>query len=178
MGEDIWLGVDAGQRYDYATALSMGHFFEEEMGVDWFAEPVDREDVESHARLCEKLEVPIAVGGALDNRREFRNYLAAEAADILQPDLTRVGGLTRWLKVASLAEAHHRPIAPHGFPQIGVHLACGLPEVKAVEHVPWLDVLFSESPEIVNGQIAPFKRPGLGLDIRADALNKYRLPAQ
>src|SRR5438552_11671068 len=50
-GEDIWLAVDANQRYDYATALSMGHFFEGEIGVDWFEEPISCEDIEGHARL-------------------------------------------------------------------------------------------------------------------------------
>jgi L-alanine-DL-glutamate epimerase-like enolase superfamily enzyme len=176
LGEDTWLGVDAGQRYDYATALSMGHFFEEEMGVDWFEDPVSCDDVESHARLCDKLEVPIAIGGSLESRREFQDYLAARAADILQPDVTRIGGLTRWLKIAALAEAHHRPLAPHALPQIGVHLACGLPEVRAVEYVSWLDALFSESPTIADGQIVPPKRPGLGLEIRPEAVEKYRIP--
>jgi L-alanine-DL-glutamate epimerase-like enolase superfamily enzyme len=177
LGEDTWLGVDAGQRYDYATALSMGHFFEEEMGVDWFEDPVSCDDVESHARLCDKLEVPIAIGGCLESRREFQHYLASRAADILQPDVTRIGGLTRWLKIAALAEAHHRPLAPHAPPEIGVHLACGLPEVRAVEYVSWLNALFSESPTIVEGQIVPPKRPGLGLEIRPEAVEKYRIPA-
>src|SRR6266852_689238 len=48
LGEDVWLAVDADQRYDYATALSMGHFFEEEMGVDWFEDPIAQGDVDGH----------------------------------------------------------------------------------------------------------------------------------
>ena len=56
LGEDIWLAVDANQRYDFGTALSMGHFFEEEIGADWFEEPIACDDVEGHARLVEKLE--------------------------------------------------------------------------------------------------------------------------
>jgi hypothetical protein len=46
--------------------------------------------------------------------------------------------LTTWLKVATLAELHHRPVAPPGVPQIGVHLGCGLANVVAVEWLPWL----------------------------------------
>src|SRR5262249_32306198 len=72
IGEDVWLGVDANQRYDYGTALAMGHFFEEEMGVDWFEEPLSCEDVEGHARLTSRLEVPIALGETLLSREEFR----------------------------------------------------------------------------------------------------------
>jgi L-alanine-DL-glutamate epimerase-like enolase superfamily enzyme len=175
LGEDIWLGVDANQRYDYATALSMGHFFEEEVGVDWFEEPISCEDVEGHARLAERLEVPIALGETLFGRDEFQHYLRLDAADILQPDVTRVGGLTEWLKIATLADLHHRPLAPHLLPEVGVHLACGLPQVRMVEYMPWLSPAFVEPPAIVNGQIVPSKRPGLGLEISADAVEKYRV---
>jgi L-alanine-DL-glutamate epimerase-like enolase superfamily enzyme len=75
LGEDVWFGVDGGERYDYATALSMGHFFEEEMGVDWFEDPVPADDVDAHARLADKLEVPIAVGSSLSTPGDFRRYL-------------------------------------------------------------------------------------------------------
>jgi L-alanine-DL-glutamate epimerase-like enolase superfamily enzyme len=175
LGEDVWLGVDANQRYDYATALSMGHFFEEEIGVDWFEEPISCEDVEGNARLVERLEVPIASGETLFGLDEYRSYLERGAVDIVQPDVTRVGGLTAWLKVAALAEQYHRPVAPHLLPEVSVHLACGLPNVRMVEYLPLLAPAFVEMPAIVKGQIVPPKRPGLGLEIRADAVEKYRV---
>jgi L-alanine-DL-glutamate epimerase-like enolase superfamily enzyme len=176
LGEDAWLAVDASQRYDYATALSMGHFFEEEMGIDWFEEPLICKDIEGHARLADKLEVPITAGGALD-RHDLHNYLAAGAADILQANVTCLGGLTQWLKIAAVAEAYHRPMAAHLLPEVGVHLACALPTVRAVEYVPWLNAVFAEPMTFVNGQLVPPKRPGLGLEIRPDAIEKYRLSA-
>lgn len=174
-GEDVWLGVDANQRYDYATALSMGHFFEEEMGVDWFEEPISCEDVEGHARLTQRLEVPIAVGETLFSRDEFCRYLDRGAADVYQPDLTRLGGLTAWLKVASLVEMHHHPLSPHLLPEVGVHLACGLSSVRSVEYMPWLFPAFTEPPALVDGKLVPPNRPGLGLEIRQDAVEKYRV---
>src|SRR5262245_18029657 len=175
LGEEIWLGVDGNQRYDYGTALAMGHFFEEEIGADWFEEPLSCEDVEGHARLAQKLEVPIALGETLFHSHEFERYLAANAVDVLQPDITRVGSLTAWLKIAALAEQHHRTLAPHVLPEIGVHLACGLPHVKSVEHMPWLYPAFVETPAIVKGQIVPPQKPGLGLEISSEALEKYRV---
>ena len=175
LGEDFWLAVDANQSYDYATALSMGHFFEEEMGVDWFEEPIACEDVEGHARLAERLEVPIAVGPSLFGRAEFARYLAEDAADVVQPDIIRVGGLSQWLRVAALAEQHHRALAPHILPEIGVHLACGLPHVRAVEYMPWFFSVFTDPPALVNGRLVPSQRPGLGLEVRGDALEKYRV---
>ncbi len=177
LGEDVWLAIDANQRYDFGTALAMGEFFQEEAGVDWFEEPISCEDVEGHARLADRLDVPIAAGETLFGRDEFRRYLEEEAAEILQPDVTRLGGLTAWLKVAALAEAHHRPVVPHLMPEIAVHLACGLPHVSAVEYMPWFAPAFVETPALVKGQIVPPQRPGLGLEIDSDAVQKYAVHA-
>ncbi|HLN30113.1 MAG TPA: mandelate racemase/muconate lactonizing enzyme family protein [Gemmataceae bacterium] len=177
LGEDIWLAVDANQRYDYGTALSMGHFFEEEIGADWFEEPLSCENIEGHARLAQKLEIPIAAGETLFNIGEFAAYLDRDAIDVLQPDVTHLGGLTPWLKVANLAALHHRPLAPHLLPEIAVHLACGLQQVTTVEYMPWLYPAFVDPPAIVKGQIVPPKRAGLGLEISEDAIEKYRVEA-
>jgi L-talarate/galactarate dehydratase len=175
LGEEVWLAVDANQRYDYGTALSMGHFFEEEIGADWFEEPISCEDVDGHARLADRLEIPIALGETLQSSSEIRNYLEHGAVDVVQPDLTRMGGLTNWLKAAALAELYHRPVAPHLLPEVAVHLACGLPQVRMVEYMPWLSSAFVDPPAIVNGQLVPPKRPGIGLEIRNDAIEKYRM---
>jgi L-alanine-DL-glutamate epimerase-like enolase superfamily enzyme len=175
LGEDVWLAVDANQRYDYGTALSMGHFFEEEIGADWFEEPIPCEDVEGYARLAAKLEIALAVGATLSGVREFHYFLQANAADVLQPDLTRVGGLTAWLKVAALAGLGHRPVAPPSVPEVAVHLACGLPQVRMVEYSSALAPAFVETPAIVEGRLVPPHRPGLGLEIRMEAVEKYRV---
>jgi L-alanine-DL-glutamate epimerase-like enolase superfamily enzyme len=177
LGEDIWLAVDANQRYNYGTALSMGRFFEEEIGVDWFEEPISCDDLDGHARLAERLEVPIALGETLFSRAEFRHYLQQNAVDVVQPNVTRVGGLTTCLKIATLAEQHHRPVAPHVLPEVAVHLACGLPHVLMVEYMPWLYPAFVEPPVIQDGKILPPKGPGLGLEIRSEAFEKYRVEA-
>jgi L-alanine-DL-glutamate epimerase-like enolase superfamily enzyme len=175
LGEDVWLGVDANQRYDYGTALALGRFFEEEIGVAWFEEPLSCEDVAGHARLAARLDVPLALGETLFGRDEFRAYLERDAVAIVQPDVTRVGGLTEFLKVAALAESHHRPVAPHLLPEVAVHLACGLPNVTMVEYMPWLYPVFVDPPAIVKGHIVPPPRPGLGLEVHSDTVEKYRV---
>jgi L-alanine-DL-glutamate epimerase-like enolase superfamily enzyme len=174
LGDDVWLGVDANERYDYGTALAMGHFFEDEIGADWFEEPITCEDVEGHARLASKLEVPIAGGEMLFGLDEFRSYLERDALAVVQPDITRLGGLTGCLKVAALAEVHHRPLSPHLLPEVAVHLACGLPVVTSVEYMPWLYPLFTNPPKIEQGRLVPPPGSGLGLEIDTDAVVKYR----
>jgi L-alanine-DL-glutamate epimerase-like enolase superfamily enzyme len=175
LGEDVWLAVDAGQRYDYGTALAMGHFFEDEIGADWFENPVLCEDVGAYARLATKLELPVAAGSFLFGRDEFETYLSRDAASVLRPDVTRLGGLTAWLKVAALAETHHHSVVPHVLPEVGIHLACGLPGVSAVEYVGWLEPLWATAPRIEGGKLLPAPRPGLGLEVNSEAVGKYRV---
>jgi L-alanine-DL-glutamate epimerase-like enolase superfamily enzyme len=177
LGDDVWLAVDANERYDQGTALAMGRFFEEEIGADWFEEPITCEDVDGHRRLASRLEIPIAAGEMLFSRDEFARYLEGGALDVVQPDVTRLGGLTGWLKVAALAEWHHRPLSPHLLPEVGVHLACGLPGVTSVEYMPWLYPLFVAPPRLERGRLVPPPLPGLGLDVDPDAVGRYRVAA-
>ncbi len=173
--DDIWIAVDANERYDLATALTMGRFFEEEIGVGWFEEPISCEDVAGHVRLAEKLDVPLAAGEMLFGLDEFERYLEQEALAVVQPDVTRLGGITSWLKVAALAERRHLPVSPHLLPEIAVHLACGLPGVTSVEYMPWLYPLFVNPPKIVQGRLAPPAGPGLGLQLDRDRVATFRV---
>jgi L-alanine-DL-glutamate epimerase-like enolase superfamily enzyme len=175
LGEDHWLGVDAHQRYDFSTALAMGRFLDEEIGADWFEEPLCCEDVEGHARLAQRLEVPLALGESLYHPDEFERYLDRDAVAVLQPDITRLGGLTPFLRVAALAERHHRPIAPHLMPEVAVHLACGLAKVSMVEYMPWFFPFWSEPPAILEGKIVPSAHPGLGFAVDSDVLRRYAI---
>jgi L-alanine-DL-glutamate epimerase-like enolase superfamily enzyme len=174
LGDDVWLAVDANERYDFGTALAMGRFFEEEVGADWFEEPILCEDVAGHARLKASLEIPLAAGEMLFGLDEFERYLRDEALDVVQPDVTRLGGLTATLKVIALAERHHRPVSPHLLPEVGVHLCCGLPAVTSVEYMPWLSPLWQEPPRLESGRLLPPPRPGLGLEADPAALARYR----
>lgn len=174
-GDEVWLGVDANQRYDYPTALAMGHFFEEDVGADWFEEPIHSDNIGGHARLASQLEIPIAAGEMLFDRDEFRDYLERNALGVLQPDVTRLGGITGFLKVAALGDLYHLPLAPHLLPEISVHLACGLPGVTAVEYMPWLYPLFQNPPQVHKGRLVPPDQPGLGLELNMDAVIKYRV---
>jgi L-alanine-DL-glutamate epimerase-like enolase superfamily enzyme len=175
LGEDVWLAVDANQRYDYATALAMGQFYEEEIGAAWFEEPISCEDIEGHRRLADRLDIPIAAGETLFGVDEFERYLDREALSVLQPDVTRLGGLTPALDVIALAKRHHRPVAPHLMPEVAVHLACGLPQVTMVEYMPWDYPIFENPPQMVDGRIAPPPGPGLGLTLNQSAVAKYRI---
>src|SRR5262249_43130969 len=148
----------------------------ERLGCAWFEEPMTCEDVAGHARLAAALDIPIALGETLQSRFELQEYLLRDAVDLLQPDVTRVGGLTEWLEVAHFAGGLHRPVAPHLMMEVSIHAACGLPGVGPIEHMPWLAAAFAEGPRIEQGRMWPPTGPGLGLEISAEPLERFRIP--
>lgn len=173
MGENIWLAVDANERYDTGTALAMGNFYQDEIGVGWFEEPITCENIKGHSYLANNLDIPIASGEMLFSREEFHNYLEKGAMDIAQPDITRLGGITNTLKVIHYCESQNIPVSPHLLPELAVHLGCGLPQITSVEYMPWFEPLFNEYPKFKEGKLIPPEGPGLGLSLSEKAINEF-----
>ena len=79
----------------------------------WFEEPVPPDNVAEMARVARQTSIPIATGERLTSKAEFARVLEAQAANILQLNLSRAGGLLEGKKIAAIAEAHNAQIAPH-----------------------------------------------------------------
>ena len=174
VGLDDWLGVTANGAYDAGTGLAMGRFLEEEMDADWFEDPVPADDRDVLLRLADQLEVPVAAGGQFDRMADFTQWVAGAPGGVVRPDVLRLGGLTPALKVIALAEAFGRPVVPVLLPEVGVHLACGLGGVRAVDYVVWLEPLWQAPPTLADGKLTPPPGPGLGLDLNPVALERFR----
>ncbi len=168
LGDRAPLMVDANQQWDRPTALRMGRRLEE-YGLVWIEEPLDAHDAEGHAALAGALDTPIATGEMLTSVAEHWRLLEAGAADILQPDAPRVGGITPFLRVAALAEHRGVPIAPHFAMELHLHLAAAQPREGWVEHFDWLEPLFNERLVIRDGRMLVPPRPGLGLTLSEQA---------
>ncbi|HJZ91459.1 MAG TPA: mandelate racemase/muconate lactonizing enzyme family protein [Gemmataceae bacterium] len=175
LGESAWLGIAAEGRYDLATALAMAHFYEEDVGIDWIDCPIPVEDRVGYLRLAERMEVPLAVGSSFDDRDDFRRVLERGDARVLRPDPLRLGGITPVVKVAALAEAFSVLVVPYRLPEVGVHLACGLPNVPMAEWGSWLAGAFAEPVRPREGRLVPVGSPGLGLTLNADAVERFRV---
>ncbi|WP_090760883.1 L-talarate/galactarate dehydratase [Nonomuraea maritima] len=164
IGPDTPLMVDANQQWDRVSALRFGRAVEE-LGLVWIEEPLDAYDAEGHARLAAALDTPIATGEMLSSVAEHVRLIEAGAADILQPDAPRVGGITPFLRLAALADHAGLQLAPHFAMEIHVHLAAAYPREPWVEHFEWLDPLFEERLEIRDGRMLVPSRPGLGVTL-------------
>lgn len=175
IGENAWLGISAEGRYDLGTALAMAHFYEEDVGIDRYEFPLPADDVTGYRRLAERMEVPLALGSTFAARDDFRRVLEEGSIRVLRPDLLRLGGLTPFLKIAALAEAYPVRVTPYRLPELGVHLACGLQNVDAVEYTNVLAGAFRDALAIENGKITPSAKPGHGLELCPTALQRYTL---
>jgi L-alanine-DL-glutamate epimerase-like enolase superfamily enzyme len=174
LGDKVWIAVDANQKWDYPTAVRVGRELEQ-LGIAWFEEPLLCEDIPGHARLAAELDIPIAMGETLGSRYEFDAYLRAEAADILQPDIIRVGGITEMVKVATLADVANRPVEPHHMMESTIQVTCGVLESGSIEYMPWVASAFAEPMLIKNGRMFPPQKPGLGLEIPEEIIRRFRV---
>jgi L-alanine-DL-glutamate epimerase-like enolase superfamily enzyme len=165
---DVPLMVDANQQWDRATALRMGRAFDD-LNLMWIEEPLDAYDADGHARLTTALDTPIATGEMLSSVAEHKNLITKRACDIIQPDAPRVGGITNFMQLLTLADEAELDLAPHFAMEIHVHLAACYPREPWVEHFDWLDPLFNERLETEDGRMLVPERPGLGFSLSEQA---------
>ncbi|MGW8397931.1 L-talarate/galactarate dehydratase [Streptomyces lydicus] len=164
LGEDTALMVDANQQWDRATAQRFGRTLEQ-FRLTWIEEPLDAHDAEGHAALAASLDTPVATGEMLTSAEEHTRLIDAGAADFVQPDAPRVGGITPFLRVMALADHKALSLAPHFAMEVHLHLAAAYPRTAWVEHFEWLEPLFNERLELSGGRMLVPDRPGLGLSL-------------
>jgi len=174
VGPSMDIMVDANQSMTYAEAKRRAAAFEV-VDLSWFEEPLPADDVTGHVRLAESTSIPIAVGESLYSVSQFREYVAAGGAGIVQVDVARIGGITPWLKVAHLAEAFNLEVCPHFLMELHVSLTAAVPNGRYVEHIPQLRAITRGSPVIEDGQMTPPDVPGIGIDWDPDALDDHRV---
>ena len=173
---DYGLFIDANGAYSRKQALHLAEKFAVR-NVSWFEEPVSSDDLEGLALLRDRApaNMEIAAGEYGYDLDYFRHMLAADAVDVQQADVTRCGGITGFLQVAALSEAHHVDLSAHCGPAIHLHAACAAARFRHMEwfhdHVRIEHMLFDGAPVPQRGQIRPdLSRPGLGLEFKsADA---------
>lgn len=166
VGGEMPIMVDANQQWDRPSALRMGRALDS-YDLTWIEEPLDAYDTAGHAELSRRLDSPIATGEMLTSVGEHIALIEHGAADFLQPDAPRVGGITPFLQIATLANLRHLAMAPHFAMELHVHLAATYPGTTWVEHFDWLEPLFNEHLEMRDGYLLVPDRPGLGLTLHA-----------
>jgi L-alanine-DL-glutamate epimerase-like enolase superfamily enzyme len=171
------LFVDANGAFDAAQALAVAHRLNQEAPVEWLEEPITSDDPKGLCDVRQRLPagMALAAGEYIFTLDDARRLLAEQAVDVLQADVTRCGGITGFLQVSALCEAHHTDLSGHCAPALHRHVACAVPRLRHLEwfhdHVRIEHILFDGAPHLSGGMIAPDPRePGHGLQVReADA---------
>jgi len=172
VGPDIRIMVDATESWSLTQARDVGKALQD-AGIAWLEDPVHHLDLAGLADLRRHLDVPIAAGEHLYHLDAFRTLLDARAVDVVILDLARVGGVTPWRKIASLAQAHRIPVCGHVVPEIQVHLLAAIPNGHMVEYVPRSAGILTAMPRVGHGELVAPSAPGLGLVLDETAVKRY-----
>lgn len=171
--DEMDLMIDANCSYSLAEARSLAEHLDD-VAITWFEEPLVKGDYAAHADLRSQIEIPIATGENIYNETQFGQLIAQNAADYLQPDVCRVGGITPWLAVTQQAAANNLLVSPHYIEPIHVHLAPLFENVPYIEHHSTVLNEVVESPlELDEGVFHPPNCPGHGMTF--DGIEQYRV---
>jgi L-alanine-DL-glutamate epimerase-like enolase superfamily enzyme len=177
--------------WDYDTALRVARALEKH-NVRWLEEPFARDDFSSPARLAREVDILITGGERFQGLDRYRECLAHESYDMLQPDVVICGGIATARKIAALAEAYHKPVTLHGSMALRLagwlHTSASIgaewqelaiitpPFMPEEQWSPALRVLNTKALfTIRNGYIDVPQEPGLGPDVNREAVAQYRI---
>ena len=186
LGDDLMLLVDAGGsdaywHQGYKWALQTSHMLAG-YGVGWFEEALRPDALEDFIHLRRNAPLPITGGEVLTRRQAFQPWLQQGAFDIVQPDVTKVGGISEERRIAWMAQENGVRFIPHGWnTALGLaadlHLASAFHDTDLVEYIsgsPYVDELTLEGFQLdADGYLPIPDRPGLGFTLNPDAVAKY-----
>ncbi|MGB5557667.1 MAG: mandelate racemase/muconate lactonizing enzyme family protein [Paracoccaceae bacterium] len=170
LGDGFPLMLDANMKYTCDQAIRAARAFAP-YDPTWLEEPIIPDDVAGHARVLRDGGLAVAAGENLRTLWDFRALIDAGGVTFPEPDVTNCGGITPFMKIAHLAEAHNLPVTSHGAHDITVHLLCAAPNGQFLEaHGFGLDDYISEPMRIEEGRAFPPDRSGHGLEFNWDKL--------
>ena len=173
IGPDIGLVVDSNQQLTVPRAIRLGRMLEE-FNLTWFEEPIPYQDHAGEAEIAAALDMPVASGETEYTSRGMFEMLRARSADILMPDLQRMGGPTEFLKAAHIAEAFNTPVSSHLFPEMNLALLAAVPNAIYLEYMPWCEPAYRERISLdAQGRAIVPERPGWGFAFDVDAIRRY-----
>jgi D-galactarolactone cycloisomerase len=186
VGDDCMLMVDAGGsdaywRGNYKWAINTAHMLAD-YNVDWFEEALHPDALDDYVHLRRNSPVPIAGGEVLTRRQSFQPWLQAGAFDIVQPDVTKVGGISEERRIGWMAQENGVRFIPHGWnTALGLaadlQLASAFHDTDLVEYItgsPYLDELVIGGWQLdADGMLAIPDKPGLGVELDPSAVARF-----
>lgn len=182
IGPEVELMLDANEAWDSNAAIRAADRWER-FEIAWLEEPVAADDVPGAARLAAATHIPIALGENEYTRDGFRELIERGAASVLQADVTRVGGVTEWLRIAHMAAGWGIKMAPHAIQEIHPQLVGAVsngswveffsPEHYLQQFLSRLFVKPAEAREPEKGELRVPLKPGLGLEVDPELVGTH-----
>ncbi len=171
---DVAIMTDYNQALSVEEALERGRALDSE-GLAWIEEPIRHDDYASCAKVSRALSTPVQIGENFIGPHAMELALAADAADLMMPDVCRIGGVTGWRQAAALATAKGIKLSSHLFPEVSAHLLAVTPTQHWLEYIDWAAPILHEPLQVVEGAVTPSSRPGTGINWNTDAVARYRI---
>jgi L-alanine-DL-glutamate epimerase-like enolase superfamily enzyme len=176
LGDDVKILVDANSGYTPPKAIEVGRRLLEKHNICHFEEPCPYWELEWTAEVAESLQVPVAGGEQDNDLAQWRRMIGMNAVDIVQPDLCYIGGLTRALRVAQMAQKANKPVVPHSanlsmVTLFTLHLLASIPNAGpyvefSIERNDSLNQSFYRPTlEVKDGNVMIPQGPGWGVEI-------------
>ena len=182
IGPEPEIMLEMHGRFNPATAIEMARELAR-FDPSWVEEPVPPENLAALKKAAGQIGVPVATGERIHSRYDFRELLESQAADIIQPDITHIGGILETKKIAAWADAYYVLVAPHnvGGPvatAANLHFAASTPNFTIQEHFndfaeDWVKKLAPGNPEVIDGYFALPHGPGLGVSLDLDEVERH-----
>jgi D-galactarolactone cycloisomerase len=187
-GDDIALYVDANWAYDVDDALIVGRVLAD-LGYGFFEEPIAPQDREGYRRLARHLPIRLAAGESDFVASDALASLQDRSLGLIQPDVTRSGGISETWRICELAAAFNTPYAPHVGWSGAICVAASLQLAAAAETFRTFECMVYQNPlrdafaqpivgegsRLVEGKLTVPQGPGLGIEIDRDALARFRI---
>ena len=181
VGNDVDIMVEGHWSWTVSEAIRIARALEP-FNPFWLEDPVGLhdgdiclEDTAALAQVAAAVDVPIAAGETFSTKYGFRHIVEDKAVDIVIVDVLRAGGITEWMKIAALIEAYNLPVVSHCLHDISVHMIAGIPNGLIVEYMPWWDIIYKEPPRVIDGYFEISDKPGIGLELDPEVINKYKI---
>jgi mandelate racemase len=170
--DGVLLMSDFNQALGRVEALARGALLDGE-GLAWIEEPVRADDFAASAALASAIATPVQIGENFGTIFEMEEALRRGAADLVMPDVQRIGGVTAFLQAGALAAAAGVPMSTHLFPEVSAHLMTVAPTRHFLEYVDWASPVLQEPIRVEKGEVVVPAGPGVGIEWNEDAVARF-----
>jgi mandelate racemase len=172
VGGEMAIMVDYNQCLTPSEAVERLRVLDDE-GLTWVEEPTLAHDYAGHALIAREARTPIQCGENWWGTLDMQHAIEAHASDFVMPDVMKIGGVTGWLRAATLAHAKGIRLSNHLWPEISARLLCCAPTAHWLEYADWWNPILAEPLQVENGMALVGDAIGTGVDWNEEAVRRF-----